>query len=261
MRGRGQRKCASNHPVAKRYPCGRTCSSACSAGCLMRRADAQEERRMWALIRAVSRGDQRARQVFCLMWRGAVQRDLWRIWRDSPLRAYAADAEQEVFLECLRPGGALARFDPSRGVPLRGYLRGVVRNVAARVARREASYSRHNQRAGDAVFDWSHGDGDVLLDVEQHELRRCVERAIVELQLVRACDSHSMGELVRLLFHGGLPVRSVARRWGLPPERVHELRRRACRLLRRRLRALRPHRLRPPGTLGPARRRSTSSVG
>ena len=52
-------------------------------------------------------------------------------WRRDPLRQGVADAVQDVFLDCLRPGGALERADPARGT-FRIYLHGIVRNVALR---------------------------------------------------------------------------------------------------------------------------------
>jgi RNA polymerase sigma-70 factor (ECF subfamily) len=65
-------------------------------------------------MRQASAAPADARAAFCVRHRDAVRACLRRRWRHSPLRSQVDDAVQEVLLECVRPGGALDRFDPAR---------------------------------------------------------------------------------------------------------------------------------------------------
>ena len=142
------------------------------------------------------------------------------------------DAVQEALFECLRPGGALARFDPRRG-ELGTYLDGVVRNVASRFERREGRFmARHGGVADLAEVP---GDGEPAARLGRERTRNLVQAEIASLDREMALPGHSFGELIRLHFREGMPVRQIAALWHVLPARVHELRRAACHRLRRRL--------------------------
>jgi CHAT domain-containing protein len=60
-------------------------------------------------------------------------------WRASPHLQQVDGAVQEVFVECFRAGGVVARVDPARAGGFRPVLYGVVRNVARQLERRHAA--------------------------------------------------------------------------------------------------------------------------
>jgi DNA-directed RNA polymerase specialized sigma24 family protein len=133
-------------------------------------------------------------------------------------------------LECCRRDGALARFDARQGTACAAFLRGVAANVAARIERREARRAARCRHLGANV----HSVPAAAADDGAGSLRDRVEAA--RAGLARAGDrGRLVAEVLRLNVDSGLPVRTIARRWGCPAEQVHALRRRAIRMLRRRL--------------------------
>jgi DNA-directed RNA polymerase specialized sigma24 family protein len=180
-------------------------------------------------------GERSAQDHFCRRFLPQVRRWLRSRWRGAVLASLVDDAAQEVFLECCRPGGALSRIDRGRRVRIVAYLHGVVGNVAARVERREA---RQLARRARYRTGWlcRPTDGEAAIDaVARAALRAAVRAAVQALSLEPATAGHSLAELVQLHFGAAQPVRAIAAAWQLPAARVHALRRRACRRLRRRL--------------------------
>lgn len=182
--------------------------------------------------------DEVAAERFCRSHLPLVRRRLLSRWRGSPLASLVPDAIQEVFVECLRDGGALAHYDASRSPSLEVFVQGVVRNVAARVERREARYGARCRRCGDRIFTFTAPGPEPADRLETEARARAVQDAILSLDGEPAVRGHSLGELVRLHFRDGHPVREIAAAWRESANRVHELRRGACRRLRHRLRSL-----------------------
>src|SRR5947209_17413620 len=104
----------------------------------------------WTLIRAASAGAVRERDEFARRYRPILRAYLAARWRGSPLLQDLDDAVQDVFVECLRPGGALERLDPSRDGGFRAFLYGVACNVALR---RESRRPAPDGAALDAIPD------------------------------------------------------------------------------------------------------------
>ena len=77
-----------------------------------------------------------AQSQFCRRYETVVHGFLSQRWLGTAMAEWIPDAVQEVFLACLKPGGALERLDPELGGDVRGYLFGVSRNVARSFERR-----------------------------------------------------------------------------------------------------------------------------
>jgi RNA polymerase sigma factor (sigma-70 family) len=198
----------------------------------MERTETDGTGRDVAALVAAAGGDPTEQAVFAAVYGELVRKWLWFRWRHGPLRGLIEDAVQEVFVECLRPGGALQHLDPGRAVhgPA-AFLRGVVQHVAQRIERSEARRLRTiRERLADSPTvrpdppeqgdaDWARARIATALDM--------LDRGD------RASPPHrSLRQFLRLHFEDGLPVRAIARLWHEPAQRVQETRRRACRRFR-----------------------------
>ena len=178
----------------------------------------------WTLIRDAAGGNDGARTAFAGSYLPLVRAYLGARWGRGPLRNEIADAVQDVFLECLKSEGALARAAPDHPGRFRTFLYAVVRNVALRYEERRA---RHFAREGgrdfelaqlaadeprlSAVFDRSWAD---------HLLKRAVAR-MRESAAAEGEEAVRRVELLRLRFAENLPIREIAERWGADPAIVH----------------------------------------
>src|SRR5262245_51559766 len=88
----------------------------------------------WTLIDSARGGDPRAREEFARSYAPVVRAYFAARWSSGRLQADIDDGVQEVFVDCLREGGALARSDSAR--PFRPFLYGVARTVALRFEQR-----------------------------------------------------------------------------------------------------------------------------
>jgi RNA polymerase sigma-70 factor (ECF subfamily) len=178
----------------------------------------------WVLIDAAARGDLAARAEFAQRYEGPVRAFLAARWRDSPLLQELDDAAQEVFVACLKEGGALERVDPERPGGFRSFLCGVARNVARELERRRSADQA--RRAGEgvapeeliadepslsAVFDraWARA---IMHQAGQRQRQRAEEAGAEALRRV---------ELLRLRFGDAQPIRDIARQWGVEAAHLH----------------------------------------
>src|SRR5262249_29726394 len=117
---------------------------------------------------------------------------------------------QEVFLACLRPGGALDRLDPDRPGGFRPFLYGVVRNVALHVETRQA----RERPPADVDLDRLPADDPGLSRLFDRAWARALMREAGDLQAEQARAKGPAAvrrvELLRLRFQEGLPVREIA---------------------------------------------------
>lgn len=173
----------------------------------------------WTLIRAAAGGSAQPREEFARRYAPVLRAYLSARWRDSRLLQDLDDAVQDVFVECLRPGGALERLDPSRDGGFRAFLYGVARNVALR---RE---SRRPAPDGAADLDAIPDDHTSLSRVFDRAWARAIlrEAARVQEERARALGERALRrvELLRLRFHEGLPIREIGRRWGTDAAGLH----------------------------------------
>jgi RNA polymerase sigma-70 factor (ECF subfamily) len=179
----------------------------------------------WTLIREAAAGKTGERESFARRYAPIVRSYLGARWRSSPAIGDLDDAVQEVFLECFRQGGALERVDPDWPGGFRAFLYGVARNIAMRVESRRRLRAREGaggrveveEIAGDEtslsrVFDRSWANA---LLREARALQEEKARALGDAALKRV-------ELLRLRFGDDLPIREIARRWGVEAAVIHK---------------------------------------
>ena len=164
------------------------------------------------MLRAASAGDADAKSTFAHCYTKPIRSYLGHRWRNNGLAAAIDDALQDVFVECMKPGGVLERADRERG-DFRGLLYGVVRNVARRFEKRAARPSQ--QQADEAVH---------LDDLPAHHeaLSRVFDRAWARSLLREAALRHAQAarhsdkatrlryRILQLRHERGLPIREIA---------------------------------------------------
>jgi RNA polymerase sigma factor (sigma-70 family) len=172
----------------------------------------------WTIIRAAAAGSPADREELARRYVGIVRAYLGSRWRGSVLRPDLDDAVQEVFVECFRQGGAVEAAGASRVPHFRAFLYGVIRNVARRFECRPARVTVPLPADIDA------NDESQSLLFERTWARAIMAEA-AELQRQRAADLGGAAlnriELLRLRFEEGLPIRTIAERWGVDPAPVH----------------------------------------
>jgi RNA polymerase sigma-70 factor (ECF subfamily) len=171
------------------------------------------------VIRGAALGSAADRETFARHYLPIVRAYLAARWRGSGWLRDIDDTVQNVFVECFRHGGALARIEPGRG--FRPFLYGIVRNVARRV---------ETDRPREVHADLA--DLDRLPDDDESQSRAfdrawarglLREAAALQEQHARQAGSEALRrvELLRLRFHDGLPIREVAGRWNVEPAVLH----------------------------------------
>jgi RNA polymerase sigma factor (sigma-70 family) len=175
------------------------------------------------LIDAARSGEPAARDEFALLYREPVRAYILERWRGKGFASEADDALQEVFVECLRAGGALERFDAARDRGFRAFLFGVARNVCRRIETREQPAV--GGRAHESALDDVEAREDRLSVVFDRAWARALVRAAAKLQEAQArvlgSDALRRVELLRLRFREELPIRAIAERFGLDAVHVH----------------------------------------
>ncbi len=129
-----------------------------------------------------------------------------------------------MFIECFREGGVLDKVESGRPGGFRAFLYGVVRNVALRF---ESKKARRRERSPATQFDFDRVERD------EASLSRVFDRAWAASLLREAVQIHTKNaaekgdaatrrvELLRLRFHESMPIREIARRWGVEATQVH----------------------------------------
>jgi RNA polymerase sigma-70 factor (ECF subfamily) len=143
-------------------------------------------------------------------------------WRGDGRADRIDDAVQEVFLDCFRRGGALARVDPARPQRFRAYLYGMARVVALRFERESRVRRRHVPR-GESAVEAAHSPDESLARVFDRAWATALLRRAARLQEKRAVEEAARRrvELLRLRFSEGLPIRDVAARWNVDAAWLH----------------------------------------
>lgn len=193
----------------------------------------------WALVEGAANGDAAARERFASVYLPVVRGYLVSRWRGRRLRDEVEDAVQQVFVECLRDGGALDGARRRAGTGFRAFLYGVASNVARRfeAPRGELAGQAEEGRLAEVparedpasrVFDrgWARA-----LVAEAAERQRAAARAAGAGAVRRV-------ELLELRFSEGLPIREIARRWEVDAAEVHHAYGRARKEFREALRTV-----------------------
>ncbi len=177
----------------------------------------------WGLVVRAAGGDFEARSVFCRTYLPLVRSLLVMRWRNTALLAEVEDTVQDIFLECLRDDGPLARADSAQG-EFRGYLFGIVRHAAQHIEQRWRRQAKH--RGGtEAVIEGIQSREQQLSVAFDREWARTLVREAGDLMRVRAAaggpGAKLRVELLRARFADGLPIREIAAQWEMDPDAVH----------------------------------------
>jgi RNA polymerase sigma-70 factor (ECF subfamily) len=171
----------------------------------------------WTVIRAAAAGSPADREELARRYLAVVRAYLAARWRGLPLWTDLDDAVQEVFVECFRQGGALEAAGAGRVPSFRAFLSGVVRNVGRRFESRPAPAAAPlpevpaDEESLPRLFErtWAQA---LMTEAAQLQQRRASERGPDAVQRV---------ELLRLRFEAGLPIRTIAKRWGVAAAELH----------------------------------------
>src|SRR5262245_47455168 len=133
----------------------------------------------WTVITAAARGGAAERDDFARRYAEPIRAYLAARWRGTKHLSELDDAVQEVFVECFRGGGALARVEVGRAGGFRAFLYGVVRHVALRF---EAGGAARGRGAGEerGAIDFD------ALPADDPTLSRAFDRAWVQALLAMA---------------------------------------------------------------------------
>ena len=186
-----------------------------------------DETTCWSLIRRASTGEDDGRRLFAGRYEPFVRALLAARWGGSPRVVEIDDALQDVFVECFRSGGVLARAEADRIPAFRAFLVGVVRNVARRIEGRRGPLAFTDAAPEDAST-LAPGGFAAAIDPPSRDVERAWARALVgeardllEARGGAADDARRRVALLELRFQEGLPIREIARRWGADPVRLH----------------------------------------
>jgi len=178
----------------------------------------------WTVIQAAAAGSKEDGTQFVQRYAPLVRAYLAARWRQSPYACELDDAVQEVFVDCFRPDGVLARADAACAGGFRAFLYGVVRLVALRFESRHAR-QRERQASSDADLGAIVADDESLSEVFDRAWANALVREAAELQEKQARQNGEAAllrvELLRLRFHHGLPIRDIAERWQKETAWVH----------------------------------------
>lgn len=179
----------------------------------------------WTMIEAAAAGGAVERDLFVRRYGPVVDAYLKSRWRAGPHLADRDDALQDVFLECLRAGGALERVERRRDGGFRAFLFGVTRNVAARIegARAKRPKGEIPSASNAPGVPVAGPDPDAVFD-RAWALATVREALLCQSRRAELGDE-SMKRRVRILearFRDGVPLRVIAERSGEDPARVHK---------------------------------------
>jgi RNA polymerase sigma-70 factor (ECF subfamily) len=173
----------------------------------------------WTVIRGAAAGGRKEREEFARLYEPVLRAFFGARWKGSPLVGDLEDAVQDVFLDCFRADGALARVDSERGGGFRPFLRGVARNVALRIETDRRRRARDEGTDLDALA----ADEETASHAFDREWARTVMREAAERQVANAATDAARRrvDLVRLRFHEGMPIRDIASLWNEDAAKLH----------------------------------------
>jgi len=174
----------------------------------------------WTVVRGAAEGNARDRESFAQHYVPVVRAYLGARWRGTPLLQELEDAQQEVFVDCFKEGGALTRVDPGRS--FRAFFYGVVRMVALRHEDRRRRRAREEQPPSSFEIK---DDEPALSDLFDRTWAQSVMEQAAARQAERAAeqgaDAQRRLDLLALRFQDGLHIREIAIRWKVDAARLH----------------------------------------
>jgi RNA polymerase sigma-70 factor (ECF subfamily) len=185
---------------------------------------AETDSTCWTVLREAAAGSRKSREEFARRYQPLIRAYLSARWKASPHLQDLDDAVQEVFVECLRPGGVLAQADPGRPGGFRAFLYGVLRNVARRVETAKRREEGRSPRAG-ALLEEPAGREESLSKLFDRQWAKLLVQEAADVHRARARRRGERAQrrvkLLRLRFHDGLPIREIARRWKCEALELH----------------------------------------
>ncbi|MCB9882094.1 MAG: sigma-70 family RNA polymerase sigma factor [Planctomycetes bacterium] len=178
----------------------------------------------WTLIRGAAAKRDSDREAFVTRYQPVVRAYLAARWSNSPLSSEIDDVVQAVFLTCLRDGGVLETANSQHPSGFRALLYGVSRNVARQA---ERTRDRRVRRIAEDSFDPDQTpiDEPTLSKSFDRAYAAAVMRDARDLMTRRALAGTDWErrrvELLRLRFDADLPIRDIARQWGIDAARLH----------------------------------------
>jgi len=181
------------------------------------------------MISAAARGDDAARATFSRDYGGTVRRYLEQRWAGRPMEEQVEDAVQEVFVECLKPGGVLERADAERG-DFRGFLYGVTRNVARGLEKRLVERGRIRPEESGWLLQIADDEAGQATLFDRGWAQTLVEQATRmhrQRSLADGEDGVRRIELLERRFGNDEAPRDIAEDWGVAAQDVHNQYRKA----------------------------------
>lgn len=178
----------------------------------------------WSVVLGAAAGNTEARDRFARRYEPVVRSYLSTRWRVPERHERVSDGVQEVMLECLRPFGALERFEPARAGDFRGFLYGVTRRTAISIERR----TRRDRRV--AVGD----DSKEQCDRRATTLSAAFDRTWAQVlchqgleclreRLGKHPDRLRREQCLEGRFFHNKPPRVIAEEMGVPVTEVYEI--------------------------------------
>jgi RNA polymerase sigma-70 factor (ECF subfamily) len=176
----------------------------------------------WTVIRAAAGGATDEREAFARRYGEPLRAYFAARWREPARAQEIEDAVQEVFVECLREGGALARADEAKGGGFRAFLYGVARNVALRFEERK---ERRDRGASPVALDAVAADDTSLSRAFDRSWARAMLREAAQLQGEKAgrgdAGARRRVELLKRRFGDDVAIRDLAKEWGIDAADLH----------------------------------------
>lgn len=182
----------------------------------------------WTLINGAAAGDRTLADEFVRTYTPVLTDYLSTRWKISPSDQRVSEALQCIFLDCLRPSGALQRVDPSREGGFRAFLYGVARNTARNLdATRAREFARS---ATPSELEELHSD-DLSAEkaFDQAWARMMVGEALKAMLHHRGDAGEIQERVLRLRYFEGFKARQIAEHLGLQPDQVYQMLHRARR--------------------------------
>ena len=179
----------------------------------------------WTMVLGAAARDPADQETFCRLYGPVIRAYLAARWHLPVDDERVADVTQEVFVDLLKPGGALARVAPDRGQGFRAFLYGVARNAALDAERRWSRRRSHEAPQGTGLDDLPHGDPTLSDVFDQAWAAMVVEHAftLVEDRARREHRGELCLQVLECRYRDGLPPRSIAAHLTLDVEQVYQL--------------------------------------
>ncbi len=175
----------------------------------------------WELIRGAAAGDTGCRAMFAHDYEAPVRAYFGARWRASKRGQEIDDAVQQVFLECFKDGGVLAKTDARLSGGFRALLYAVARNVALR-------FEGARPRVRGEVVDPDD------LPADEASLSRAFDRAFARMVVREAAarmreraraladpEAQRRVEMLRLHFEEDQKLVAIAERWGVEAKALY----------------------------------------